>query len=129
MGVRWTMEKKVLVVDDDIAIRMSVQMVFEDVGYQVVVAESGKNCLEILKNGYKGVILMDIMMPDMDGWDTIQAIVDQNLLEGIIIAMLSAKDEADEKMNPMKKYIADYLEKPFEAEALIATVEKYVSKL
>ena len=121
------MDKKVLVVDDDSSIRMSVQMVFEDAGYQVTLAESGKNCLEILKNGYKGIILMDIMMPFMDGWETIQAIVDQNLHEGNIIAMLSAKNEADEQFDSLKEFIADYLSKPFEADELIAIVDKYVS--
>ncbi|OYT30161.1 response regulator [Thermoplasmatales archaeon ex4572_165] len=121
------MDKKVLVVDDDSSIRMSVQMVFEDAGYQVTLAESGKNCLEILKNGYKGIILMDIMMPIMTGWETIQAIVDQNLHEGNIIAMLSAKNEADEQFDSLKEFIADYLSKPFEADELIAIVDKYVS--
>ena len=102
-------------------------MVFEDAGYQVTLAESGKNCLEILKDGYKGIILMDIMMSFMDGWETIQAIVDQNLHEGNIIAMLSAKNEADEQFDSLKEFIADYLSKPFEADELIAIVDKYVS--
>ena len=123
------MEKKVLVVDDDLAIRMSVELVFEEAGYEVILAESGKHCLEILKNGYKGVILMDIMMPKMDGWDTIKAIVDENLLEGNIIAMLTARDAPDVKMNPLKEYVIDYINKPFEPEELIATVDEYVSYL
>jgi len=123
------MEKKVLVVDDDPAIRLSVQMVFEEAGYNVILAESGEQCLNELKNGYKGVILMDIMMPKMDGWDTIQAIVDQNLLEGNIIAMLTARDAPDVKMNPLKEFVIDYLTKPFEPDEIIATVDEYISYL
>jgi DNA-binding response OmpR family regulator len=123
------MEKKIMVVDDDPAIRLSVQMVFEEEGYQVILAESGEKCLELLKNGYKGVILMDIMMPVMDGWDTIQAIVDQSLIEGNIIAMLTARDAPDVKMNPLKEYIIDYLTKPFEPLEIIAAVDEYLSYL
>lgn len=123
------MEKKIMLVDDDPAIRLSVQMVFEEAGYEVILAESGERCLELLKNGYKGVILMDIMMPVMDGWDTIQAIVDQNLVEGNIIAMLTARDAPDVKMNPLKEYVIDYLTKPFEPDEIIATVDEYLSYL
>ena len=123
------MEKKIMLVDDDPAIRLSVQMVFEEAGYEVILAESGERCLELLKNGYKGVILMDIMMPVMDGWDTIQAIVDQNLVEGNIIAMLTARDAPDAKMNPLKEYVIDYLTKPFEPDEIIATVDEYLSYL
>ena len=69
------------------------------------------------------------MMPGMDGWDTIKEIVDNNLLEGNIIAMLTAKDQPDEKMDKLKEYVIDYLTKPFDPDELIATVDEYFTYL
>ena len=114
-----------MVVDDDPGILLSVKLIFEEQGYEVHTANSGKECIEELKKGFKGVILMDIMMPVMDGWDTIQEIVNQNLLEGNLISMLTAKDVPDVKMNPLKEYVTDYLTKPFESDEIIETVNQY----
>ena len=121
-------KKKLLIVDDDPYIIIAIRTLFEEEGFEVFAANSGIECLDFLeKENFNGVILIDLMMPIMTGWETIQAIVDQNLHEGNIIAMLSAKNEADEQFDSLKEFIADYLSKPFEADELIAIVDKYVS--
>ena len=119
------MNKELLIVDDDPSIIIAVKMVFEEEGYKVHTANSGMECISELENGFKGVILMDIMMPKMDGWDTIEEIVKKDLHKGNIIAMLTAKDIPDIKMNPLKEYVTDYLTKPFEAEEIVDTVNEY----
>lgn len=118
-----------MIVDDDPSILVAVRMVFEDEGYEVFTASSGDECIKELENGFKGVILMDIMMPKMDGWDTIEKIVNKNLHKGNIITMLTAKDIPDIKMNPLKEYVTDYLTKPFEADEIVETVDEYCSLL
>ncbi len=119
------MSKKVMIVDDDPSILISVREVLELAGFDVLTVNSGSKCIEELKKGFKGVILMDVMMPGMDGWDTIQEIVNNNLLEGNIVAMLTAKDIPDEKMEEVKEYVIDYITKPFDIDELIATVDEY----
>ncbi len=119
------MSKKVMIVDDDPSILISVREVLELAGFDVLTVDSGSKCIEELKKGFKGVILMDVMMPGMDGWDTIQEIVNNNLLEGNIVAMLTAKDIPDEKMEEVKEYVLDYITKPFDIDELIATVDEY----
>ena len=118
-----------MVVDDDPGVLISVEAVFEEQGYDVFTANGGQACIEELKNGFKGVILMDIMMPGMDGWATIQEIIDHNLNEGNIIAMLTAVIIPDIKMNPLKEYVIDFLNKPFDSETLVKIVNEYTNLL
>ncbi|WP_325631098.1 response regulator transcription factor, partial [Methanospirillum sp.] len=99
--------KPVLIVDDDPHVLLSVLVTLENAGYQVTTAESGKACIEILRPGFSGIILLDVMMPDMDGWDTIRAIKDEHLDAHILIAMLTAKINPDEKMVGLEDYVFD----------------------
>lgn len=123
------MKRKVMIVDDDPYILITVREIFELEGFEVVTASGGRKCLEELEKGFKGVILMDIMMPQMDGWDTIREIVDSGFIEGNLIATLTAKDVPDQKMEGLQEYVIDYITKPFDAEELVATVEEYFSCL
>ncbi len=111
-----------MIVDDDAHVRVAVQTVLEDAGFEIVTADSGAQCLELLERGFSGVILLDIMMPDMDGWDTIRAILEHNLEEKIAIVMLTAKNAPDSKMIGLQEYVVDYITKPFENEELIQKV-------
>jgi len=117
------MNKQIMIVDDDSAIRTAVSELLSIEGFEVIMKDGGEQCLEELGNGFKGVILMDIMMPGMDGWDTIREIVDNNHMDGTMIFMLTAKDRPDQKMEGLQEYIIDYVTKPFEPEELIATVQ------
>jgi CheY-like chemotaxis protein len=121
------MRRKVMIVDDDPYVQLTVREILGDAGFEVVSASSGRECLEGLEKGFKGVILMDIMMPEMDGWDTIRAIIDRGYIEENVIAisMLTAKDVPDQKMEGLQEYVIEYITKPFEPDKLVASVEKY----
>jgi DNA-binding response OmpR family regulator len=117
--------KPVLIVDDDPNILVAVQVTLEDAGYKVITADSGNACLEVLKSGFSGIILLDIMMPDMDGLDTIVAIKKERPDSQILIAMLTAKSNPGEKMIGLDDYVFDYITKPFNPEVLVTRVNKY----
>ncbi len=124
-----SVEKGILVVDDDEDILFTVRSIFKRHSVPILVAKSGKECLEILDKGFKGVVLMDIMMPGMDGWDTIREIVDRGYADDLIISMFTAKDVPDTKMEYLKEYVIDYITKPFEPQDLIETVNEYLDLL
>jgi CheY-like chemotaxis protein len=121
------MDKQIMIVDDDPSIRETVEIVLSAGGYSVCVAESGKECLEKLKNGFRGLILMDIMMPEMDGWDTISAIEDEGLHGGNVICMLTAVHDPGPKLEKLTEYVMDYVRKPFTSEELLGTVAEYIA--
>ena len=120
------MNDKIMVVDDDPSILIAVRELLESEGFEVFTAMSGLDCIDELKKGFKGVILMDIMMPIMDGWDTIQEIKN-NDFQGIVIAMLTAKDRPDFKMDLYKDYVVDYIQKPFVPQELISAIKNYLN--
>ena len=123
------MDKKIMIVDDEFSIRTAVKELFTMEGFDIVAANGGKECIEILNNGFQGVILMDVMMPEMDGWDTVKTIVDRGQMQGNVLFMLTAKDTPDQKMDGLQEHIIDYVQKPFEPEELIATVQGYMALL
>ena len=118
-------EGQVMIVDDDAHVRIAVRTILGDAGYYVVAADSGQSCMDILKKGFRGVILLDIMMPGMDGWDTIEQILKEDLYQGIVIVMLTAKSSPDSKMIGLQEWVLDYLTKPFDPEDLIEKTAFY----
>jgi DNA-binding response OmpR family regulator len=120
------MNYEVMIVDDDESIRIALKELFHSEGINVIEAEGVNECLNKLDEGFKGVILMDIMMPEKDGWDAVRAIIDRNLFKGdILIVMLTAKDVPDEKMQGLQEYVVDYITKPFESEELVSKVKDH----
>ncbi|MDY6834647.1 MAG: response regulator [Chloroflexota bacterium] len=123
------MRKNVMVVDDEPSILFALRKLLELEGYQVTTANSGKECIDALGKGFKGVILMDIMMPGMDGWDTVREIVNQGFIDGNIISMLTARDRPDQKMEGLQEYVIDYITKPFDPDDLVNILEEYLTYL
>lgn len=119
------MDAKVMLVDDEEMIRESVAVFFQSVGVGILTAANCDECLEHLEAGFRGVILMDVMMPDMNGWDTIRRIVENDLYEGNIIVMLTALNAPDNKMEGIQEYVTDYLTKPFNPDELMDVLQYY----
>jgi CheY-like chemotaxis protein len=120
------MDKQIMIVDDDPSIRSTIEIILNTKGYSICVVESGKMCLEKLREGFRGLILMDIMMPEMDGWDTISAIEDEGLHGGNVICMLTAVHDPGPKLEKLTEYVMDYVRKPFTSEELLETVAEYI---
>jgi CheY-like chemotaxis protein len=123
------MKNTVMVVDDDPMAQLTVKRTLESAGLKVTVADSGAACIREVEKGFEGLILMDIMMPGMDGWDTIQALVDKGIVKGNIICMLTGKETPDDRMKMLKEYILDYIRKPFDQKIFVQLVTEYLSYL
>jgi len=123
------MNKKLMIVDDDPDILITIRRIFEREGFEVYTVDSGKDCIKEIEEGFKGVILMDIMMPFMDGWDTIKKIKDEGLSKNVVISMLTAKGiEDNRKMKDLKEEIYGYYTKPFDVKVLIYNVRKMIKE-
>lgn len=123
------MNNKVLVVDDDDVVRHTVKRVLKQSGFDVTECASGEECLKALETGFHGLILMDIVMPKMDGWETIDAMIRSGYAQNNIVCMLTGKETPDEKMNRYKEYVLDYITKPFDNRELVDIVRQYLSYL
>jgi len=122
------MGKKLMIVDDDPDILITIRTIFEEQGYEVFTVDSGKDCLKELEKGFKGVILMDIMMPFMDGWDTIKQIIKKGFAPNVTISIVTAKGTPQhEKMKGLEPFIHDYIPKPFDVNELISNVNNIVA--
>lgn len=119
------MNKKIMVVDDEPDILTSLRTVFEHHKYEVITVDSGFECINEIEKGFKGIILMDIMMPEMDGWQTIKEIVDRGLIKDVAIEIITGKGTKNhQNMSELGSYIYDYLAKPLDINELISSVEK-----
>jgi CheY-like chemotaxis protein len=123
------MKDTVLVVDDDPMVQMAVRRILESEGLKVTTADDGEACIREVENGFEGLILMDIMMPGMNGWDTIQALVDKGGVKGSILCVLTGDEKPDERMKRYKEVVLDYVRKPFDKQGLVRLVKEYLAYL
>jgi DNA-binding response OmpR family regulator len=119
------MQKKVMIVDDDPDILITIRELLEPEGFEVYTVQNGNECLMELEQGFKGVILMDVMMPHMDGWTTLRQIIIRGFIKDNVISMISAKDECDWRFDDLKQYIHNYITKPFDSKHLVSLVRGY----
>jgi len=115
----------ILVVDDDPAITFTVDTVLSRAGFSVLKASSGVEALERMREGFRGLVFMDIMMPNLDGWDTVQGMIDEGLLGCPMICMLTAVGAPGPRLDAIKEYVVDYIRKPFESDDLLKAIREF----
>ncbi len=111
---------KILVVDDDPNIAQLVRLYLEKEGYQVAVETRGDTAISAFRKDPPALMLLDIMLPGMDGWQVCRNI---RQFSNIPIIMLSAKDETFDKVLGLELGADDYITKPFEGKELVARVK------
>jgi DNA-binding response OmpR family regulator len=121
-------KKNIMVVDDDPDILLSLQELFEREGFEVTTVDNGRSCLLELEKGFQGIIILDIMMPVMDGVETIKKMTIDGFTDENTIIVLTAKRIQGEEFNDIYPYIADYITKPFDIVTLLQTVKKIAQK-
>ena len=119
------MNKRVMIVDDEPDILISLKAVLEHEEYEVITVDNGFECIKKIENGFQGIILMDLMMPGMDGWDTIKTIIDKGLIKEVAINIITGKGTKNyQKLGVLGSYIYDYLPKPIDIKELISSIEQ-----
>jgi DNA-binding response OmpR family regulator len=97
--------------------------IFEHEGFKVYTVDGGKDCIEELERGFKGIILVDLIMPFMDGWDTLKEIKKRGLTKDVVISVITAKGSPDpDKMKGLEGIIFDYITKPFDIKDLVSNI-------
>ena len=118
-------ENKILIVDD---VALNIQVVaniLKPEGYQINFAQSGKKAIELAENDQFDLILLDIMMPEMDGYQVCEIIKQMEQYKNIPIIFLTAKTEIDSITKAFQLGGIDYIIKPFNKEELVARVKTH----
>jgi len=117
------MKKKILVVDDEEDILHFLELVLGEKGYEVVTAGGGQEALTRAHVDRPDLILLDIMMPQMDGWEVLKLLRVDDETAPIPVAMLSARTEARDRVQGLQEGAADYICKPFSLQELLGKIE------
>lgn len=116
----------ILLVEDEENFREALKLNLELEGYQVVSAMDGSRAIKELQNQYFDLMILDIMLPEMDGIEVLETIRVQN--NSIPVLILSAKNTSADRVLGLKKGADDYLTKPFNLEELLLRVQKLIEK-
>lgn len=119
------MKNKILIVDDN---QVNVDVLTELLGneYDIMTADNGKQAIEIASTYFPDLILLDIMMPEMDGYQTCKLIRQNPDLKYTKIIMVSAKTSINERLQGYQSGADDYVTKPFDTQELLAKVKVYL---
>lgn len=118
------MAKKILAVDDERHIVRLVQINLEKEGYEVVTASNGREALEKVSSEKPDLIVMDVMMPEMDGFEALKRLKDNSATAQIPVIMLTAKAQDADVFRGWQSGVDLYLTKPFNPMELITFVKR-----
>jgi DNA-binding response OmpR family regulator len=116
-------KKKILVVDDEEDILHFLELVLREKGYDVVTAANGHEALTTAQIERPDLVLLDIMMPQMDGWEVLKLLRIDDDTASIPVAMLSARTEAKDRVQGLQEGAIDYICKPFSLQELLVKIE------
>jgi two-component system response regulator MprA len=119
------MSATILIVDDDYGLRATLQAVLEDEGYTVTTAVDGLDALAKLEGETPGLILLDLGMPRLDGYDLAEELVRRGLRPAVPVVVLTADGRAAEKAARIGA--DDWLAKPFAVDRLLAQVRRLLA--
>ena len=114
------LKTKILLVDDDPNIRQLVNLYLEKEGFEVVMAERGDEAVKLFRQSPPNLMLLDLMLPGMDGWEVCREV---RKTSNLPIIMLTAKDETFDKVLGLELGADDYIVKPFDMKELVARIK------
>ena len=121
--------KKILIVDDEPNIVMSLEYTFKKNNYEVFIARDGQETLDILKTNFPDVIILDIMMPMVDGFATLEQIRKDDNLKHTKVLFLSAKNKASDIEKGLALGADAYMTKPFTIKKVVEQLIEFVGGL
>jgi len=121
--------KTVLVVDDDRPMRALCRASLEEAGFRVLEAAGGEEALESVRDEPPDLILLDIMMPGISGWEVTSALLADRSTDQIPIIFISAQRELADRVRAFGLGAQDYVTKPFDPTAIATTVAKTLAEI
>ena len=121
--------KKILLVDDEVDLVETVRFPLEMEGYHVLVSYNGEDALNQARKENPDLILLDLMLPKLDGYKVCRLLKFDERYKHIPILMLTAKTQEKDKVLGMETGADEYITKPFEMDFLMEKVKEYLSKL
>jgi len=118
--------KKVLYVEDNLDTAEAVKIILSGVGYEVDLAHTGKEGLKKIENGIYDLVILDIMLPDMSGWDIFEKKEENKKCKYAFLSILPVEQERRKEL--AKEGVVDYLTKPFTKEELIKRIHSILKK-
>ena len=122
------MPQRILVVDDDKQIARLIRSYLEQAGYQVLVAYDGETALHALRRESPDLVVLDLMLPDRDGWDITRTVRSDPALAATPIIMVTARVEDTDKIVGLELGADDYVTKPFSVAEVVARVNAAVRR-
>ncbi len=122
------MERTVLIIEDEKLIIVSTQMVLEAAGFRVESAINGEEGISKARELRPDLVLLDIMMPGIDGWETLTRLKRDSDTAEIPVIIFTAREHARGHQKSAEMGAADYFRKPFEPDELIELVEKHIGQ-
>ncbi len=115
-------KQRILVVDDDLSIVRALQNYLEQDGFEILKAYEGRTAMHILQHDKPELLILDLMLPDQDGWEITRAIRADAVLATMPIIMLTARVEDTDKIVGLEMGADDYITKPFNPREVVARV-------
>ena len=117
---------RILLVEDEEHIRKVIKVNLEIEGYEVIATDNGRKALEIIENQHFELLILDVMLPEVNGFQICEQVRLRNPEVGIVI--VSAKDTSTDRITGLKLGADDYLTKPFNLEELLLRVDKIIKR-
>ncbi len=121
-------KRTILIVDDEEDVLDLLQLVFETSGFLVRRASTGKSAVSIAYEEAPDVILLDVMMPEMDGWQVLRTLKGDERTRRIPVVMLSARAERRDKMIGLQEGAEGYIAKPFSPAEVVREVQSFLER-
>jgi DNA-binding response OmpR family regulator len=119
---------RVVIADDDPDIRRLVQITVSNAGCDVTVASDGEQALELIRKSPPDLVILDVLMPRMDGWEVARELKADPLTQGVPIMFLTSRGQEHDVLEGFNSGAADYMVKPFSPRELQVRVRAVLSK-
>jgi DNA-binding response OmpR family regulator len=113
---------KILFVEDDLSLQKSISYILEEEGFDVICSENGEEAVEMARKLSPDLILLDLILPGMDGFGVCELLKKDPQTDKIFIVMLTGKGLVEEIVKGLELYADDYITKPFEPKILLARI-------
>lgn len=119
-------KSKVLIVDDEPLNVDYLEQALEDSNYQLIIATNGREALDKIKRDQPDLVLLDLMMPILDGFEVLAQVKADQVLRDIPIIIVSAANDSKSVVRGIKQGAEDYITKPIDADHLVKKLKEYL---